>query len=151
MDGKSAHMDIPEWTCKRFLEKEPFDGDITDDYDYPTDEFLKWVSTYDIGIYEMFIRLPVYLNYIFGGWKFSMISYDGTTCTLEMSTGGWSGNEDIIRAMKDNVFWVTFWQSTARGGHYVFDLSPFVKVHGKLELTEDYEINLKNNKENEEE
>ncbi len=57
-------MDIPEWICKRFLEKKPFDGDITDDYDYPTDEFLKWVSTYDIGIYEMFIRLPVYLNYI---------------------------------------------------------------------------------------
>lgn len=36
-------------------------------------------------------------------------------------TGGWSGNEDIISAMKDNtMFWMLMWQSSERGGKHVF-------------------------------
>lgn len=37
------------------------------------------------------------------------------------STGGWSGNEDIIYAMMDNlVLWGIIWYSSTRGGHYAF-------------------------------
>lgn len=37
-----------------------------------------------------------------------------------LSTGGWSGNEEILDAMIDNtVFWALYWQSTRRGGHVV--------------------------------
>jgi len=39
----------------------------------------------------------------------------------ELHTGGWSGNEEIIRAMQDNrVWWGMFWESSRRGGHYEF-------------------------------
>lgn len=39
----------------------------------------------------------------------------------EISTGGWSGNEDIIEAMQDNqVFWSLHWLESRRGGHYKF-------------------------------
>lgn len=41
-----------------------------------------------------------------------------------LSTGGWSGNEDIIRAMtcNNNMLWSTTWVSSRRGGHYVFEI-----------------------------
>lgn len=40
----------------------------------------------------------------------------------EVSTGGWSGNEDIIRVLERTFFWVMCWQSSRRGGHYVLDV-----------------------------
>jgi len=39
-----------------------------------------------------------------------------------VSTAGWSGNEEIIRAMRENpnLLWSQTWESVRRGGHYVF-------------------------------
>jgi len=42
---------------------------------------------------------------------------------LLVNTQGWSGNEDIINAMQDNLmFWSRCWQITQAGGHYVFEI-----------------------------
>ncbi len=38
-----------------------------------------------------------------------------------VSTGGWSGHEDIIEAMQaNNTLWLLHWYSSRRGGHYQF-------------------------------
>lgn len=44
-----------------------------------------------------------------------------------ISTGGWSGNEDIIRAMQDNqcLLWTLTWVQSRRGGHYIFESKEF--------------------------
>lgn len=41
-----------------------------------------------------------------------------------LSTGGWSGNESIIRAMENNKWflWTTTWRESRAGGHYVFEI-----------------------------
>ena len=42
-----------------------------------------------------------------------------------LATGGWSGNEEIIGALQENhVFWMTYWESSHRGGKYVFKFRP---------------------------
>ena len=39
-----------------------------------------------------------------------------------MVTGGWSGNEDIIDAMRCNtMLWMLYWCSSERGGRYIFE------------------------------
>lgn len=38
-------------------------------------------------------------------------------------TSGWSGNEDIIGAMRANtMFWLFCWQMSERGGRYTFQM-----------------------------
>ena len=42
---------------------------------------------------------------------------------LELHTGGWSGNEDVIEALSESMFWLVCWMESKRGGHHRFDLS----------------------------
>ena len=42
---------------------------------------------------------------------------------FEYHTGGWSGNEDVISALRRNIlFWPLFWEKSTRGGHYYFKI-----------------------------
>ena len=90
-----------------------------DEDGYPEEDVLKKIREWDIvkDDYNDLIRL------IQENWKFEEFGYfvlNGKN--LELHTGGWSGNEDIIDALKQTVFWSAFWMKTERGGHYYFEL-----------------------------
>ena len=54
-------------------------------------------------------------------WHWPDWGYKKVKDTYYLHTGGWSGNEEIIRAMMGNqTLWALMWQSSERGGHYVF-------------------------------
>lgn len=42
------------------------------------------------------------------------------TITLELTTGGWSDNEQLLNEIADTVFWFLWWQESKRGGYYKF-------------------------------
>ena len=39
---------------------------------------------------------------------------------LELTTGGWSENEEIIDQLCNTFFWFLWWQESHRGGYYKF-------------------------------
>ncbi len=42
---------------------------------------------------------------------------------IKLHTLGWSGNEDLIRALQENeFFWLLYWVKSERGGHYEFEI-----------------------------
>ena len=105
---------------------------------YPTPEELDsitwWRSGYGPTGNPSFRDL---MEYIEERWKWADAGYwtwtkgadpassDSTkkSIAFRISTGGWSGNEDIIQAMESNiVFWATCWVSSRRGGHYEFEV-----------------------------
>jgi len=48
---------------------------------------------------------------------------DKETYRYSISTGGWSGNESIIKSMqKNNMMWTLNWVQSRRGGHYIFEI-----------------------------
>jgi len=90
-----------------------------DEDGYPTEEFLDSIRNWSWK--NSFVDLMAHIKPY---WKYSDFGYwtqDGDTYSI--STGGWSGNEDIIRALKENgIFWSICWYSSRRGGHYEFEI-----------------------------
>lgn len=87
---------------------------------YPTDEALEKIKNWDandpLGLWEY---IKDYFNDHGRAWV------EGED--YKLATGGWSGCEDVIRAIEDN-FIVTcmYWQSSSRGGLHVYSFGkPF--------------------------
>ena len=84
--------------------------------DYPTDEQLKKIRKWS---HNDFKGMFYFINNIWNkDYGYSLIYSDQF---FQLYTGGWSGNEDILRAMSENIaWWASYWQSSHRGGKYVF-------------------------------
>lgn len=65
--------------------------------------------------------------------NFATVTQDGDRLQHEFCTGGWSGNESLIQALRDNtMFWLRWWRLSERGGRYVFETP---NVRGNRETT----------------
>jgi hypothetical protein len=61
------------------------------------------------------------MDFIRGIWAYADWGWKQEGGTYNISTGGWSGNEDVIEAMESNrMWWANYWHSSRRGGHYIF-------------------------------
>lgn len=85
---------------------------------YPDDAELERVKTWPHS------DIPGLFEFVRERWQYADAGYwtqDGRT--YRISTAGWSGNESLIGAMKQNLaFWAFCWQSSRRGGHYEFEV-----------------------------
>ena len=89
--------------------------------EYPQKHELKKIEQWDYkdfeGLMEYVEELWSYPQY----WKQTKNSFGHNE--YHISTGGWSGNEDLITALQGNaMFWACCWESSKRGGHYVFEI-----------------------------
>lgn len=100
------------------MKKPTFDSD-----GYPTEETLETIKNWDSkdGFREL-------LRFVETAWKWgdayveTLEDKDENTIIL-FHTVGWSGNEDLIFALKQNtLFWSMCWQESRRGGHYRFSV-----------------------------
>jgi len=86
---------------------------------YPTEQELEKIEKWPHNDFRGLMDF-IYDIWEFADWGWSekklkdAIKYD-------ISTVGWSGNEDIIRALEKNpLFWTMCWVQSRRGGHYIF-------------------------------
>lgn len=99
--------------------------------EYPSEEFLAWVRSYDV-LKEGPCKL---IQAIKDEWQWrDLIRWYPKIRTLKISTGGWSGHEDIISALQENsLFFAMYWWATLRGGHYTFK----IRYINKLDVGEE--------------
>jgi hypothetical protein len=82
--------------------------------EYPTDEDLDQIRNWDGADPHGLMR---FVQDLWSYPRYFTNDHDTWAC----STGGWSGNECLIGAMRQNtMFWCMYWYSSRRGGHYVF-------------------------------
>lgn len=93
---------------------------------YPDDQELERIANWKVddvnGLMDFVAEL---------WWHPEMIRRTGSHKEyVELITGGWSGNEDIVRALINNyVFWNLCWEMSRRGGYHLFNLahSPYFR------------------------
>lgn len=94
---------------------------MSDKNGYPINQELEKIKNWDF-------KDPIgLLKYIERLWFFPdrFVLTGKRVLRLYLSTGGWSGNESIIEALKQNLFWYFWWQKSQRGGHYWFKIKLF--------------------------
>lgn len=94
---------------------------------YPTQDGLEAIKNFSGHIATPGAKLDIetLLELLHVVWYFpDYIKRNGRQ--LELHTGGWSGNEEIISVLQESMFWYLYWQKSERGGHYYFEL-PEVK------------------------
>jgi hypothetical protein len=88
--------------------------------EYPSEEELQKIEVWDhkdpLGLVEFIKDIWHWEDY-----AVSRETKDGVTY-LQLDTGGWSGNEDIVSALEKNMFWSLWWQRSERSGHYWFEI-----------------------------
>ena len=85
---------------------------------YPTDAALENIKTSDD-----FVGLLDFVSELFEEYGMARWDNKGEKRIYKLATGGWSGNEEIIEAMRSNpIFWLECWYQTRRGGYYEFEV-----------------------------
>ena len=90
---------------------------MPDSLGYPTKKELKRIKDWPV-----VMDIEGFLKFIEDLWHYPdrFVLTGKRIKKLYLSTGGWSGNESIIRAMQENIFWMIAWQKSVRGGHHWF-------------------------------
>ena len=95
---------------------------------YPTDAELDKIKNWDFKLgFEFLVEyirgiwwMPEWGLYVYPGREHL---FKGRVTKLQLHTGGWSGNEDIIEALEQNFsFWNLCFYKHIRGGHYWFQI-----------------------------
>ena len=95
---------------------------------YPTDEWLQFIKDYkpDESLPILtFIREFLINGWWMSDWGIKIHRQYKKIIKLELHTGGWSGNEDIIEAILSNIYLTHFSMKYIKwlaGGHYYFEI-----------------------------
>ena len=85
---------------------------------YPDDADLEFIDNYSLLDQG---TLPL-INHILKIWHWPEYATFDADGVLTLVTGGWSGNESIVSALEPTEFWLFYWQSSERGGRFVFKI-----------------------------
>jgi len=91
---------------------------------YPDDNELKTIEEWDV----LKSNVSGLLDFIVDRWRWADRQIIRDENKVELHTGGWSGNEEILGALRANLmFWTLCWMKSERGGHYWFEIPPSIQ------------------------
>lgn len=101
-------------------------SEYLDEDGYPTEEAIEQIENWSYNDPKGWFKFIENIWHLRSwGWSEVRKAYLDSPDKIEyhISTAGWSGNEDIIRAMQENnILWSDTWVQTRRGGHYIFEI-----------------------------
>lgn len=112
----------------------PYPTVLHDSDGYPTPEALKYLENWWFGWYEGELykgefsecnkqNITALVNYLRKIWHFADWGFvhNQAEKKLELHTGGWSGNEEIVPYLEKTWFHKVYWTMSRTGGHYYYE------------------------------
>jgi hypothetical protein len=100
--------------------------ELLDSEGYPTDGYLKFIENYTNETMPIIEFIYILMDgWYFGNWGFFLHKKYKGIRKFELHTGGWSGNDEIIRKILSNIWLTNFkmkYVSWRTGGHYYFEI-----------------------------
>ena len=95
-----------------------------DEDGYPTEETERLVREFEGDARELLASLrEVWMHPTYWDEEEGVDILDRPVHRYHVSTAGWSGNESLIDALRDNwIFWMRFWIEERVGGHFIFEI-----------------------------
>jgi hypothetical protein len=91
--------------------------------EYPTKSELTKITRWDFQKQDIMEFLD-YLRSIWWNADWGIVCTGKQVLRLQLHSGGWSGNEDVIYALRRNfIFWSICWLKSERGGHHYFKIN----------------------------
>lgn len=117
-----AKVESQRYSDCRYVEYHLMNSDLLDDDGYPTDEALEIIERWPMFEHKSLFEF-IHGLWWHSDWGWQEENIDGAT-RYSLSTGGWSGNESLIHALKSNhnFAWTLTWYQSQRGGHYIFEV-----------------------------
>ena len=105
-------------------------NELLDEDGYPTDAALDVIRLWHWSDARGWFKFIEGIWSTYGRWTEKDMPRSWASSKMDhvydIATGGWSGNESIIRAMQDNgMMWTLNWYQSTRGGQYIFVLKEF--------------------------
>lgn len=92
---------------------------------YPTEAELEKIEKWDIFTESVWDLLEhVRSCWWMPDWGFR---WNKRKTRLYLSTGGWSGNEEIIDTLESTIFYGVCWVQARRGGHYTLEIPKWLR------------------------
>ena len=104
-----------------------FQPQTFDSNGYPTEELLDYISRLSPLEHDPF-EIAEYINECWHWNNMSRwINRNSHEGCWTISTGGWSGNESIISALRKSLWWMCYWYQERAGGHFWFKIKRLEK------------------------
>jgi hypothetical protein len=107
---------------------------------YPTDlalVLIEQANPFEKNPHNLMAFIKSLWQYSDWGWseKKKKDFFGKKVISYSISTGGWSGNESLISALKNNknFFWTLYWKKSKVGGHYKFAIPKKVITKESIE------------------
>ena len=101
---------------------------LLDDQSYPTYEWLQFIKKYQPDESMPILKFIEILTegWYYDNWGVILRKKRGGIRKLELHTGGWSGNEEIIHVILNNEYLTWYkmrYVTWMAGGHYYFEIN----------------------------
>lgn len=94
------------------------------DHGYPVEDSLKELVTSGHRFADVLEAVRPYIADTYGTYQVTEIAY-GPETVIEhrITTGGWSGIEEVLGVLEGTVGWALSWESSRRGGLHVLHMN----------------------------